>query len=96
MSTFELEINGYTITTDVTLYHHQPPLGPTADNDVDARGYTDIEWEITNIETFDEDGDEIKLTIMEELGIIEDYSDIIECKLLKIMKDLREEREEKS
>lgn len=96
MNTFELEINGYTITVEVTYYHYQPPLGPTADNDVDAKGYTDIEWEITNIETFDEDGDEIKLTIMEELGIIEDYSDIIECKLLKIMKGLREEREEKS
>ncbi len=94
MNVFELEINEYTITVEVTYYYHQPPLGPTADNDVDARGYTDIEWDVLRIKAFDEDGDKYKLTVSEVLDIIDDYSYVIESKLLEIMKGLREERED--
>lgn len=96
MNNFELEINEYTVTVEVTYYHHQPPLGPTADNDVDALGYTDIEWDVVCVESyiFDDDDTKIKLTVCEVLDVIDEYSDTIECKLLEIMKGLREEREE--
>lgn len=79
---YEIYIDSFTFFVNVTGYHHQPALGPSADNDVDCYGYTDIDWECTQMLDCDEDGDEFETTVD-----IAEYSELIEEKLLGIMKD---------
>ena len=78
---YELYIDSFTFFVKVTDYHHQPALGPSADNDVDCYGYTEIDWECTQMLDCDEDGDEFETTVD-----IAEYSELIEEKLLEIMK----------
>lgn len=79
---YELCIDSFIFFVNVTGYHHQPALGPSADNDVDCYGYTDIDWECTSVVEYDEDGNEFETTVD-----IAEYSELIEEKLLEIMKD---------
>ena len=84
---YELYIDSFTFFVNVTGYHHQPALGPSADNDVDCYGYTEIDWECPTVEDCDDEGDQIKLTEQQEKNIVSEYSELIEEKLLEIMKD---------
>lgn len=79
---YEIYIDSFTFFVRVTDYHHQPALGPSADNDVDCYGYTDIDWDVTSVTYCDEDGNETEVTVD-----IAEYSELIEEKLLEIMKD---------
>jgi hypothetical protein len=78
---------------NVTGYRHQPALGPSADSDWDCYGYTEIDWECTTVEDYDDEGDQIKLTEQQEKSIVSEYSELIEEKLLEIMKDEAESQD---
>lgn len=87
MSNLEIYMDSYTFHINITHYFNQPPMGKWADSDVDCYGYTDIDWECTAVETYDEENDQIKLTEQQEKDIVSEYSELIEEKLLEIMKD---------
>ena len=84
---YELYIDSFTFFVNVIGYHHQPPLGPSADSDWDCYGYEEIDWTCAAIEDCDEDGNVVELSVEEVKAVISEYSDLIEEKLLEIMKD---------
>ncbi|MNF63542.1 hypothetical protein D3C85_474650 [compost metagenome] len=45
---YTLYIDDYTFEIDVTHLHHQPPMGKWVDSSDDARGYTDIEFNVVS------------------------------------------------
>lgn len=85
---YELHIDSFTFFVNVTGYYHQPALGPSADNDVDCYGYTEIDWECNQVLDCDEDGNETEVTVD-----IAEYSELIEEKVLEIMKDEAESQD---
>ena len=85
---YELYIDSFTFFVNVTGYHHQPALGPSADSDWDCFGYTEIDWECNQVLDCDEDGNEFETTVD-----IAEYSELIEEKLLEIMKDEAESQD---
>lgn len=82
---YELYIDSFTFFVNVTGYHHQPALGPSADSDWDCYGYTEIDWDVTSIVDCDEYGNETEIPV--NLFCLDDYSELIEEKLLEIMND---------
>lgn len=84
---YELYIDSFTfyVNVNVTDYHYQPALGPSADSDWDCYGYTEIDWNVLSILDYDEDGNETDIPV--NLFCLEEYSELIEEKLLEIMKD---------
>ena len=75
---YELYIDSFTFFVNVTGYHHQPALGPSADSD----------WDVTSVTYCDEDGNEFEVQVD-----IAEYSELIEEKLLEIMKDEAESQD---
>ena len=91
MNNLEIYIDIYTFHINITHYFNQPPMGRWADSDVDCYGYTDLEWECTSVETYDEDGDEIKLTEQQEKDIVSEYSELIEEKVLVQIAEMQDD-----
>lgn len=79
---YEIDIEDFRFYITVTDYHHQPAQGPSADSDWDCYGYTEIDWECTQVLDCDEDGNETEVQVD-----IAEYSELIEEKLLETMKD---------
>jgi hypothetical protein len=68
----------------VTYYHHQPPDRNSWDSDVDYHGYTELEWELLNM-------DGTKAYEVEVLLSEREYT-YIEDKILEEMEDCDEDR----
>jgi hypothetical protein len=68
----------------VTHYHHQPPDRNSWDSDVDYHGYTELEWELLNM-------DGTKAYEVEVLLSEREYT-YIEDKILEEMEDCDEDR----
>lgn len=83
---YEIYIDSFTFFVNVTDYYHQPALGPSADNDVDCYGYTEIDWTCTQVIEYDQDGNETEVTVD-----IAEYSELIEEKLLELIYEEQEE-----
>ena len=83
---YELYIDSFTFFIKVTDYHHQPALGPSADSDWDCYGYTEIDWDVTSVTYCNEDGNETEVQVD-----IEEYSELIEEKLLELIHEELEE-----
>ena len=74
----DTRIQGIPCGIRITHYHRQKPLGPRADSDIDARGYTDAEYTVLDREGYpalwldrkikDEDNERI-------LALIDDYKE---------------------
>ena len=91
MNDLEIYIDIYTFHINITHYFNQPPMGRWADSDVDCYGYIDLEWKCTAVETYDEDGDEIKLTEQQEKDIVSEYSELIEEKVLVQIAEMQDD-----
>lgn len=79
---YEIDIEDFRFYITVTDYHHQPAQGPSADSDWDCYGYTEIDWECTQVLEYDEDGNESEVTVD-----IAKYSELIEQELLNVIAD---------
>ena len=79
---YEIGIEDFRFYITVTDYHHQPAQGPSADSDWDCYGYTEIDWECTQVLEYDEDGNESEVTVD-----IAKYSELIEQELLNVIAD---------
>lgn len=79
---YEIDIEEFRFYITVTDYHHQPAQGPSADSDWDCYGYTEVEWECTQVLEYDEDGNESGVTVD-----IAEYSELIEQELLNVIAD---------
>lgn len=88
---YEIDIEYFRFYITVTDYHHQPALGPSADSDWDCYGYTEIDWNVLSILDYDEDGNETDIPV--NLFCLEEYSELIEEKLLEIMNDEMESQD---
>lgn len=49
---FRTHIQGIPCGIRITSYFRQKPLGPQADSDIDARGYTDAEYTVLDREGY--------------------------------------------
>ena len=90
---FEIYIDSYTFYISVTDYVNVPAQGKWADSDVDCYGYEEIEWNCTEVEDCDEDGNVVELSAEEVKAVISEYSDLIEDKLLEEIRDMRDSHE---
>lgn len=79
---YEIDIEDFRFYITVTDYHYQPAQGPSADSDWDCYGYTEIDWECTQMLEYDEDGNESEVTVD-----IAEYSELIEQELLNVIAD---------
>ena len=87
MNTFEIYIDIYTFYVSVTDYVNVPAQGKWASSDWDCYGYEEIDWECTEIEDCDEDGNVVELSAEEVKSVISEYSDLIEEKLLEMIRE---------
>lgn len=79
---YEIDIEDFRFYITVTDYHHQPAQGPSADSDWGCYGYTEIDWECTQVLEYDEDDNESEVTVD-----IAEYSELIEQELLNAIAD---------
>ena len=67
----DTHIQGIPCQIKITSYFRQKPLGPRADSDVDARGYTDAEYTVLDREGYPAPWLDRKITDADNIRILE-------------------------
>ena len=94
MNTFEIEIDSYTFFITVTYYfagYAAKTYGPPEDCYEGCP--EEVEWEVSEVICCDEDGNAVELSVEELKDVVDEYSELIEEKLLEIMKDEAESQD---